>query len=259
MSERLTRKEIKRDEFVEAIERSAGFMERNARILVVAGVAVVVLVAAGFGIFWWLQLQEKRASAALTEALEVYRAPVGPGAEPETAGGPTFADEAARRQRAAELFGSVRDDFGSSGSADVAGVYLAQIAVESGEVERARELWQEFVDERPDHVLAGQVRVNLIHLDRQEGRGEEVVSRLEPMLTADPGDRELPGDVVLWELAQTYDALGRGDEAQAAYRRLTEEYPTSAYAGEASQKLPRDGGVPGGVPGGLPAGLQGLG
>jgi tetratricopeptide (TPR) repeat protein len=248
MSERLTRKEIKRDEFVEALERSASFVERNVRVLIASAVALVVVVAAGFGIWWWLEVTEARASAAFTEALEVYRAPVGEGAAPESEGGPTFADEAARRDRAAELFAAVRDDYGRSGASDVAGVYLAQIAVETGDPERARELWQEFVDERPDHVLAGQVRVNLIHLDRQQGRAEEVVSRLEPMLTADPTERPLPGDVVLWELAQTYEALGRGDEAEATYRRLTEEYPTSAYASQASQKLPREDGAPAGSP-----------
>lgn len=255
MSERLTRKEIKRDEFVEALERSASFVERNARILIASAVALVVVVAAGFGIWWWLEVKQARASAAFTEALEVYRAPVGEGAEPESEGGPTFADETARRDRAAELFAAVRDDYGMSGAADVAGVYLAQIAVETGDPDRARELWQEFVDDRPDHVLAGQVRVNLIHLDRQQGRAEEVVSRLEPMLTADPADRELPGDVVLWELAQTYEALDRGDEAEATYRRLTEEYPTSAYASQASQKLPGEGGAAAGSP----LNLQGLG
>lgn len=257
MSDRLTRKEIKRDEFVEALERSASFMERNVRRLVAGTIALVVVVAAGFGIWWWLGVRQERANAALTEALEVYRAPVGEGAEPETEGGPTFPDEAARGARAEELFTAVREGYGMSGAADVAAVYLAQIAVESGDAERARTLWQEFAEDRSDHVLAGQVRVNLIHLDRQQGRGEEVVARLEPMLIADPEDRELPGDVVLWELAQTYEALERGDEAQAAYRRLSEEYPTSAYASQARQKLPQQGGA--GAAGGLPAGLQGLG
>ena len=257
MSDRLTRKEMKRDEFVEALERSASFMERNARNLIVAAVAVLVVALAGVGVYWWYQSQEAKANAALTAALEVYRAAVGDNAEPETEGGPTFADEDARRARAKELFTDVEDDYGLTGAADVAEVFLAQIAVEEGDFARARELWQSFVADHRDHVLAGQVRVNLIHLDRQEGHDEEVVSRLEPMLTAAPEDRELPGDVVLWELAQTYEEMDRGDDAQATYRRLTEEYPTSAYASQARQKLPQDNG--GATGAGLPAGLQGLG
>jgi len=257
MSDRLTRKEIKRDEFVEALERSASFMERNLRKLLIAVAGVLVLALIGGGVYWWMQAQEDRANAALAEALEVDRAPVGEGAEPETEGGPTFPDEAARRARAKELFTALHDDYGFTGAADVAEVYLAQIAVEEGEPDRARELWNRFVADHGDHVLAGQVRVNLIHLDRQEGHDQEVVAQLEPMLTADPEDRELPGDVVLWELAQTYEEMDKGDEAEATYRRLTEEYPSSAYASQARQKLPQDSGAA--APGGLSAGLQGLG
>lgn len=240
MSDRLTKEQIKRDEFVEAIERSSTFMEEHAKTLILIAVAVLVAVAAGVGFSWWKKSQTAKASTALTEALEVYRAPVGAAAASAPEGEESFPDEAARRTRAKELFTALGDDFGSTDAADVADVYLAQIAIDEGDTARARELWQDFIDDHSDHVLAGQVRVNMIHLDRQEGRSEEVAQRLEPMLTADPDDRELPADVVLWELAQTYDELERGDEAQETYRRLAEEYPTSAYSSEARQRLPQE-------------------
>jgi hypothetical protein len=242
MSERLTRKEIKRDEFVEAVESSVSWVEQHGRTLILAGVAVVALVAAGFGIHFWLQARTTAAGEALSEALEVYRAPLGDAA-PEGWDGPTFADEAARRQRAKELFAGVRDDYGSSEAASVAAVYLGQIATEEGDLARARELWSGFADSHGEHMLAGQVRVNLLHLDRQEGRGEEVVARLETMLGEAPEERTLPADVVLWELGVTLEELGRGEEAQSTYRRLSEEYPTSAYASQARAKLPAEAGA----------------
>lgn len=250
MSDRLTRQEIKRDEFVEALERSASFVERNARMLIAGAVALLVVLLAVFGIYWWLDAQETKAGLALAEALEVYRAPVGEAAEGED---PGFPDEAARRTRAAELFTAVQEEYGSTDAADVALVYLAQIAAEEGNLERARNLWQGFLDEYDDHLLAGQVRVNLIHLDRTEGRTEELVQRLETWLAATPEERPLPADVVLWELARTYEELDRTEEAEDTYRRLAEEYPTSPYAAEARQKAPgAGGGLPMGGPGGAP-------
>ncbi len=250
MSDRLSREEIERDEAAIALEKSASFMQKHAKTLVLVVVAALVMTAVILGVNWWLSIQGAKANAALTEALEVYRAPVGAaaaqGAEPDEA----FADEAARRARASELFQAVRDDFGMTDAADVADVYLAQIAAETGDLDRARELWRGFVDAHDDHVLAGQVRVNLIHLDRQQGQAQAVVERLEPMLEAAPDERELPADVVLWELAQTYEELDRGDEAEATYRRLAEEYPTSAYAAQARQRLPQEGPQGGGLPGG---------
>jgi TolA-binding protein len=241
MSERLTRKEIKKDEFVEAVESSVSWVEQHGRTLILAGIAVVVLVAAGFGTYFWLQARSVEASEALDAALKVYRAPVGPDATADD-DGPTFADEAARRARAKELFQAVRADHGSSDAADVAGVYLGQIAADEGDTGSARELWTDYVDSHGDDVLAGQVRVNLLHLDRQEGRAEEVAAKLEGMLTEAPEERTLPADVVLWELATTYEALGRDDEAQSTYRRLSEEYPTSGFAAQARSKLPAESG-----------------
>lgn len=249
MSDRLSRQEIKRDEFVEALERSASFMERNTRALIIGAVALLVALAAAFGTYWWMEAREAKAAEALSEALEVSRAPVGQDAAPADWDGPVFADVAERRARSRELFTALQEEYSGSDAADVAIVYLAQIAAEEGDPERARNLWHSFLEEHDDHVLSGQVRVNLIHLDREQGRGEELVQELENLLTMTPEDRFLPGDVVLWELARTYEEMGRSDEAQDTYRRLTEEYPTSAYAAPARQKLPGAGGGPG-VPGG---------
>ena len=235
MSERPTRKDMKRNELGEALERSRSFVETNAKILIIAAIAVAVAILVGAGIWWWLAHQSTQASIALAEALEVYRAPVGPEAEPVEEGGVTFADAAARRARAAELFGEVRSSYRFADAADVAGVFLGQIAAEEGDVERAREMWSEFVAEHEDHILADQVRVNLIHLDREQGRAEQLLPELQAMLDAAPDDRRLPGDVVLYEMARTYEALDRGDEARATWQRLADEYPASPYAAEARQ------------------------
>lgn len=235
MNERLTRKDMKRNELVEALERSRSFVETNARILVLAAIGVAVAFLVGAGIWWWLAYQSGKASTALAEALEVYRAPVGADAVPAEEGGVTFPDAAARRARAAELFADVRSGYRFADAADVAGVYLGQIAAEEGDLERAAELWRDFIDEHDDHLLADQVRVNLIHLDRQQGRGEQALAELRTMLDAAPADRRLPGDVVLYETARTYEELGRDDEARATWQRLAEEYPASPYAAEAQQ------------------------
>lgn len=252
MSEKLTRKDIKRDEFVEALETSVGWLEKNAKLLIAGAVAVVLLIAAGFGIWFWLQARSAAAAVALDEALEAYRAPVGADAVGIADDEPSFADEAARRERSKELFQAVVDDHGGEPAA-VATIFLGQIAADEGDLDRARELWSEGVEELgDDHLLADQVRVNLIHLDRQQGKGEEVALALEGMIADE--ERPLPGDLVLWELAATYELLGRQAEAEATYRRLSEEYPTSAYAAQASAKLPQQ---PAG--GGQPLTLGGLG
>jgi tetratricopeptide (TPR) repeat protein len=251
MNQRLTRKDMKRDEFVEALERSRSFVEANTRFLVLGAVALILVGLVAAGAWFWLAHERTVAGAALAEAVEAYGAPLGGDAGP--AGGISFPDAAARRARAKELFTAIRDSHGLTAAADVAAVYLGQIAAEEGDVERAHELWSDFVADHEDHVLADQVRVNLLHLDLEQGRGQQVVADLEAMLSGPVDERPLPGDVVLYELARGYQELGQAEQAQATVRRLTEEYPTSPLAALAQRELAPAPGTAG------PAAFPGIG
>lgn len=236
MTQHLTRKEMKRDELATAMGRGMEYAESHARTFLI-GLGVVALLAVLFLVARvFLGGRSEEASEALSRALKVYQAPIeATGAKPDDPKNPTFADPEARRTRARQLFEEVRNDYGMSNAADVAGLYLAQIAAEEGKLGQARELWTEFVDDNPDNILAGEARVNLIHLDRQEKKGEELATRLKALLEEEePG---LPKDVILFELATTQEELGRKQEALQSWRRITEEYPESAYRTEAQEKV----------------------
>jgi hypothetical protein len=108
--------------------------------------------------------------------------------------------------------------------------------------------------------LAAMVRLDLIDLDRRQGKGEELVGRLRPML--DDSDPPLPKDAVLYQLGLTYEQLQRRPEAAGAYRQIVDEFPQSAYHQEAQQKLvsldPSRANSPFGNLGGI-GGMGGLG
>jgi tetratricopeptide (TPR) repeat protein len=108
------------------------------------------------------------------------------------------------------------------------------MAAVAGDTERARELWQDFLDEHPKHMLGAEVRLNLYALDRAAGNAEAVAAELQAMLEAE--DRPLPEDVVLHELAVTLESLGRDEEAAEHYQTLVSVHPQSAYATAARQK-----------------------
>lgn len=233
MSDRLSRKEIKRDQFAERVGQVTEYVYGNLRTIlwIAAGMAVAVVLAVG--VSFWLDLRERQARAALSNARSVYQAPVGDvEAQPEDPETPTFTDEESRRARARELFEGVREDYSGSDAARVATLYLAHIAAAEGELDRARELWQEVAD--GEYADATEARLNLIRLDRAQGQTEELILELEAML--DARDPALPPDVVLFELAKTYEQAGREDQAADAYQRLVEEFPGSAYSQEASQR-----------------------
>jgi tetratricopeptide (TPR) repeat protein len=225
MSARLRRKEIKRDEFVATVRRSIDYVESHGRMIIALGVGVLLVIVAAGGFFVYLESRSARANIALDEAMEAYRGDAG-----ESATG-------ANRAEAAELFSEVTEGFRGTDAAAVATVFLARIAADRGDLARARELWERFLEGRPRDALAAEVRLNLIALERQEGRDEEVALQLETLLQQE--DRVLPDDTVLYELALTLERLGRSDEAIAHYQRIVDEFPRSPYRAEAQSELSR--------------------
>lgn len=233
---RLTRREMKRDEVAEALGRTVEYSRSHLRMLLFAAVAVVLAGIVVLAAWIWRGNATARTNDRLVEAIRVYEAPVvTEDAHPDDADEPSFGSEEAKRQRAQELFEQVSG--GAGGAADVALVYLGQLATDGGDNARARENWQRFLDQHGDHVLAGSVRVSLIGLDRAEGQAERVASDLEAMMDVTPEQRPLPGDVVLYELGRTYEELDRTEDAESVYQRLIEEYPRSAYVAAARSKV----------------------
>lgn len=233
MSDRLSRKEMKRDQFAESVGQFTEYVYGNLRTIlwIAGGIAVAVLLAVG--IAFWLQVRAAQAQEALAYARTVYQAPVGDtDPQPDDPETPTFADEASRQAKARELFQEVREDYGGSDAARVASLYLARIAAGEGDLDTARELWREAAE--GEQAGAIEARLNLISLDRAQGQTEELIADLEGMLDAQ--DPPLPTDMVLFELAKTYEETGREDEAADAYQRIVEEFPESGYSLEARQR-----------------------
>lgn len=235
MTARLRRQEIKRDEFVETVGGAVGWLQEHGRKLML-GVLGLLLLALAFTV--WRVVQSGRGEAAgeaLGRALAVLEAPVGsPSPSPEDPDDPSFADEAQRRERARQLFGELAESYSGTDAGAIAQVYLGDLAAEAGDPERAREHWEAFLDRKGDHMLAAEVRLNLLALARQQGRGEELVDELRAEL--DSGTSVLPEPMLLNQLALTLEELGREREAVEVYQRLADEHPLSPYAGTARER-----------------------
>lgn len=240
MSKRLTRKEIKHDiredQFRVGIQRAFEFVSQNARMILFGAIGLVVLTVAVLGFRYYMDLRQDRAADALGEAMAVYGAEiVDEGAEPDNSVMPTFATEDEKRARSRELFERVVREHGNTSAGGVAKVYLARIYFQEGRVEEAKEHWREFLEENPGHMLAAAVKLNLLELERAEGNTESVVEDLRASLEAK--DSAIPTDALLFELAQSLEELERTEEARDMYQRLADEYPDSAFAGTAQERL----------------------
>ncbi len=229
------REDLKRNELDEALGKGIHYAEDHKRMLIwgVGGVVGVALLVAG--IFLWIGSRKDGANEMLGKALRVDSAEVvATGANPGDPVRPTFASESARRARAKELFAELDERYGSTATGRVAKLYLAQIAIVENDTEKAKQLWRAFLDAEPSGALAATARVNLYKLDREQGRGAELIGELQKMI--EQADKPLPADVILYQLALTYQALGKSDDAKASWRRIVDEYPQSPYVADAQRE-----------------------
>jgi predicted negative regulator of RcsB-dependent stress response len=256
MNQRLTRKDMKRDEFTAVVGRSVEYAETHVRTLVYAVGGLLLVIALAVGFYYYRNGQQQKASYAMAQAMKVYHAPVtAAGAKPTDPDEPSFPTDAARRTRAKELLTKVHQDYGSTDAGDVAGLYLAQIAADEGRLDEARKLWSDYAGGHGGTMLGAEARLNLISLDRKQGKGEEAVKELRAML--EKTDSPLPQDLILHELGATLEELHRPQEAIQSYQRIVDEFPQSTFRTDAQQKIaaldptraPAGGGVPGMPPG----------
>ncbi len=100
MSQRLIRKDIKRDEFASAVGRGVDFAESHTRELLMTVGAVLAAVLVGLVSYFYIAHRSDVANQALAAAVKVYGAPIDPtGAKPNDPTEPSFASEAARQAR----------------------------------------------------------------------------------------------------------------------------------------------------------------
>src|SRR5215813_2963225 len=98
MNQRLTRKDIKRDEFTAVVGRGVEYAETHVRTLVYAIGGLLLLIALAVGFYYYRNGQQEKASFALAKAMKVYHASVtATGAKPDDPEEPSFPTEAARR------------------------------------------------------------------------------------------------------------------------------------------------------------------
>jgi TolA-binding protein len=236
MSQRLVRKDMKRDDLATAVGRGVDYAETHSRqVLITAGI-VLAAVLVGLLVFFYANHRSDAANEALAAAVKVFQAPIqATGAKPDDAKEPSFATETARQTKARKMLEDVRSSYHFTDAADVASLYLAEIESSAGKLGEARQLWSDFVKKHGDHVLAAQARIDLMELDRNQGKGQEVARQLREML--DQSDAPLPQDVILAQLATTLELLHRDQEAVQTYQRLIDEFPQSPYHSAAQQKI----------------------
>lgn len=230
--DRQTRQAIKHDKFLDELNHAYTFAQRNRRILIIAAVVVAVIAVGAAFLAGYFRKQENAAQHLLADGIEIMQAQVG-----QTLPGTTtsYDSEETKQAAAEEIFLQVVNEYGGRDAADVAGIYLAQIEAGRGNYEAAQQRLETFIDDHPDHMLAGAAEMSLINIRLSAGQVDEVITDLQSRVAAEEG--RVPRPALLALLAQAYEMKGDQDQAIDAYRRIANEFPDSPYSLDAQRKL----------------------
>jgi predicted negative regulator of RcsB-dependent stress response len=230
---RLTRKQIRNDEFISAIDRWIHWVGNNWR-----QAAIGLGGAALIGIFWWigsviLTSRSMAASEALGGALDTYNAPVGKDAPADAK--LKFANDSERLAAAEKAFTALKSKYSMSKEAKLATLFLARIAADRGDAAKAISELGELTSRKSGDDVSRLAMLALVKLRLDKGEAAALVPELQDM--ADGKDARLPQDMALFELGKVLEKQGKSDDAAKAYRKLVEQFPESAYRQQAQTRL----------------------
>jgi tetratricopeptide (TPR) repeat protein len=221
---RISRKELKRDEFVEATKEAEHWLEQNWPLVakIAAGVAVAgIIVAIGF---WVVKSNRAKATVLLEEGLSRYE-------EAQTA---SFGDPALLESALTSFDASAKKGGGSVGV--VATYYRGVTLHRLGRSEEAIPALSEVVDsEAASPTLRGSANAILAEVYQATGESERAIELLEGLIEADPPT--YPVDQALLELGKIHMGRGETDLARQAWQRVVDEFPVRGAADEARTLL----------------------
>ncbi len=233
MARRLTRKQIKHDDFITLFDTLMHWLVQNWR-QAATGFGGALLV----GLVWWgvtglLGSRSDAAAAALSSAVETYDAPVGSAATADVQ--VKFNTDAERLDAAEKAFQRVVSSYWLTPQVKLAKLYLARIATDRGDLAGAIRQLTALSDRHSADPVVRLAMLDLIRLRIAKGEGQQLVGELEAMAAGK--DPRLPRDVALFELARVWERAGKPEEADKMYRKIVQDFPESPYVYEAKQRL----------------------
>lgn len=232
---RVSRRELKRDEFISTFEETWEFL-RQQRDTIVALVLAVLLGAGTLGGFYWhSRRQEQRASTALGEALAIYSAPIrpNPAEVPPGLPRPSFDTEPEKYEAAREAFVRLRQNFPRTHVAVIAKHYEALALWHLERREKALKLLEE-VSQAGNPERAALAQLHLAGFYLQLGRTEEARQLYQKL--ADHPCVSVPRPTALLALADLYAASQPG-QARKLYDELRQEFADTPLATQINRRL----------------------
>jgi predicted negative regulator of RcsB-dependent stress response len=229
-----TRHQLKSDRFtratIGAAEATAHWTVEHKSKLIVGTVAVIVVLTAVLGTWYYLEQQNVK----LSEAVRTLSTQIRPAGTPETPNLPSFASAEERASAAKKQLQAIVDQYPHTRTADIARYMLGTTAIEVGDNTTAEKQLREVADIH-NRNIASLAKLALAGLYGNTNRTKDALD-LYKQLIDKPSDTvsKVTGQL---QLAELYESSQQPAEAKRIYEQIVKENPKTEAEQIAQTKL----------------------
>jgi tetratricopeptide (TPR) repeat protein len=245
---RTERHRLKENEVALSFGRARETWERNQRQITAGLVAVVVIVAAVAGYFYWRGRRDTQSRAMLADAMVVAQAQVVPPAPPPSPDGKatpanspappppgSYPTERAKLEAALPRFLATANAYPSTQAGIAARYHAAGTLVALGRASEAIQRYQEVVDRAGETLYGSMARLGKADAEAVAKQYDTAIAAYKELATRK--DQALPVDGILMQLGRAYQMAGKTSDAMKTFQRIVDEYPQSVYSSVAKKEL----------------------
>ncbi len=229
-TERVTKQELQEDKFIVFVMDVYSFLLKNAKTLIILGVAIVIALAAVSLYFYQQEQSEHAASLKMGEALTAFSEGESNWLNPEE-----HENSQAQFEKARDGFQRIVQDHGSSSYADKALFYHGKTLFYLKEYDQALESFRELTEKHPDSLFALHAQLAIGRTYEQKGGDANLQRALEELAPEKftrfarlpLQERELVQTMATLDRARYYEKLNQPEKALESYELIIASFQSN--------------------------------
>jgi tetratricopeptide (TPR) repeat protein len=228
-----TRYQLKHDRFAEVTGETVHWAVEHRKTITILGLLAVIAVGAILGSWYYLQIQDQKASLEMAQALRTYDAAIVPAGTPPQPGFTTFTSVQERARTAQGQFRTIAQKYRRTRSGEIARYFAALTDVDLGNEAAAEKEFKEIYGSH-NQDLAALAKLALANQYRNSGRDAEAIALYKQLI--EHPTRSVGKAEVQFEMAALYKSK-QPAEAKKIYEQIRKDTPAGPAAEMASAQL----------------------
>jgi TolA-binding protein len=233
-----TRHQLKQDAFsrvtIGAAEKTADWTVEHRTTLIISVVVAVIAIGGVAGGWYYLNVQDQKASLDLNQAVRTLGMQLRPAGAPEQPDFPTFTSAKERAEAAQKKFQAIVDHYPHTRTADMAHYFLGVTAVELSDSAAAERNFKQ-VASAGNREVASLAKDALASLYGQTNRTKEAIALYQELINKPT--TSVSKVTAQLQLAELYQNANQPLDAKRIYEQIKKENPGGEAGELATQKL----------------------